>query len=147
MKKPARVNAKQLTKYLRELSSEAHTIDDEGTMITKGEALARLIWAKALGGMIPILDDEGRSVMRFEKPATWAIELVYDRIEGKTPQTIEDHTGGMTAADRVSELAKTRLNNEAEASLTVSKHPGPVDLPDNGVEGSEGPGSESDLAS
>lgn len=144
MKKRApTLNSKQLTLHLRELAAEIETIDDEGRTITRGEALARMLWKKALG-YTEIGSDK---VEIYVKPASWAIQLIYDRMEGKAPIAIPDDKGRLTTAGKVSELARARINSMSDAIAAVSDQKGPVDLPDNGAEGSKGPNKESDMAS
>lgn len=106
-------SSKALTGHLRALSKEAESIADDGEIITKAEALAMLLWQYALGWEEADPDDPNKTVMH--RPAQWAIQMVYDRLEGKAPAAIEDGSGTMTAADKVSELAKTSVN-----ALTVN---------------------------
>ena len=84
-KKRARYSTRKLTEHLRELAAEAESINDEGGVITKGEALARMLWAKALGYEET---DPKTGVIEAHKPAAWAIQLLWDRMEGRTPQAI-----------------------------------------------------------
>ena len=147
MAENVKFSTRQLTKHLRELANETHDIDlDDGRVITKGEALARLLWGKALGETIKTIDDQGVTHEEIQKPASWAISMIYDRMEGKIPQSVADSEKGMSAAERVSELVKTRLNSEADAAVAVSEPGGHLDLPDNGAEGPEGPGEEPGVA-
>jgi len=114
-------NTKEVTKFLRELAAEAHTISvEDGAVITKGEALARLLWDKALGYVEKKMDDEGNETEIPHEPASWAIQLVYDRMEGRVPQSITEEAGGMTAAERVSEMSKRRLNDRATSVIGKS---------------------------
>ena len=106
--------SKQLTLHLRQLSAEAHSIADDGDVITKAEAMALLLWNYALGWEEADPDDPEKTIQH--KPQQWAISLIYDRLEGKAPTAIEDMSGTMTTADKVSELAKNNLNAMA---LTV----------------------------
>lgn len=112
-KRASAYNSKQLTQHLRELAAEIETIDDEGATITKGEALAKMLWKKALG--YTEIGSEG--VETFIKPASWAIQLIYERMEGKAPLAVPDGKDRQTAASKVSELAKARINALTEATL------------------------------
>lgn len=107
--------SKQLTLHLRQLSAEAHSISDDGSPITKAEAMALLLWNYALGWEEKDPDDPAKTILH--KPQQWAIAMIYDRLEGKAPAAVEDTSGTMTAADKVSELAKNSVN--AMASLVV----------------------------
>jgi len=116
-------NSRQLTKHLRELAAEAHDWSEEDGVITKGEALAKLLWKKALGYKEKTVDDEGNEKEVYHPPASWAIQLVYDRMEGKTPQAITEDDTRISAADRVRDLAKARLNSLASKAATVPPPP------------------------
>lgn len=118
-------NTKQLSNHLRELAAEAETILDDGTCLTKGEVLAELVFKKALGYVEVSLDDEGKETKTVFPPERWALELIFDRLEGKVPQAITDDDTKMKVADRVSELNKNRLNSLAEKAVAGAKPPGP----------------------
>ena len=145
-KKPGRgLGPGQLTKHLRALAAEIETSDSDGNLITRAEQLALVVWKKALGWTDPA-KKQGDVILTKEvihKPESWAIQLIYERIEGKAPQAIPDAKGRLTAAEKVSELAKSKLNAEAESVVSVPSPSGPVDLPDNGAQGSQGPDAES----
>ena len=114
MGKPKKYNSRDLTNHLRELAAEAHDWSEEDGAITKGEAMARLLWRKALGYTETTVDDEGNEKEVYHKPEAWAIQLVYERIEGKTPQAMEEDRGDKPKAkDHVRELAQSRLNDLA----------------------------------
>lgn len=108
---------RQLTQFLRELAMEVETIDPEsGALVTKGEALAALLWKKALGYVD--VDLRTGETSQF-KPEAWAIQMIWERVEGKAPPAIVDEKGGMTAAEKVSELARLRISAEAEIAAAV----------------------------
>mgnify|MGYP006272615441 CR=1 FL=1 len=117
MGKPKKYNSRQLTENLRQLAAEAHDWSMEDGAITKGEALAKLLWKKALGYTEETTDDEGNTKQVYHKPEAWAIQLVYERMEGKTPQAIQDDEGNKRKAkDEVRDLAKARLNDLAKTA-------------------------------
>ena len=101
-------SSKQVTLHLRQLAAEAESIRDDGEMITRAEALAMLIWNYALGWEEPDPDDPNKTILH--RPQQWAIQLLYDRMEGKAPNAVENDAGTMTAADRVGELAVNSVN-------------------------------------
>ena len=122
MGKP-RFNSRELTNRLRELLAEVHDTvlndDKEAVLITKGEALAELLMTRALGWTEEVIEESGipgKTITRkvLHNPERWAIELIYDRTEGKSPQALPDDKGGLTAADRVSEIAKKKVNQLTE---------------------------------
>ena len=97
---------------------------EEGELLTKGEALARLLWRKALGWVEKTRDDEGNESELIHKPEAWAINLVYERMEGKTPQAVtEQDESRVKAVDKVRELAVARINDLASAALEKSGPP------------------------
>ena len=110
MPKLKKYSSKDLTNHLRSLAAEAETVLDDGTCLTKGEALAHLLWKKALGYTVTDKTDEGVVVDKVVEPATWAIQLVYERLEGKAPQAITEDENRLKVAERVSDLSKARLN-------------------------------------
>lgn len=120
MGKPRPYNSREVTKHLRQLAAEAHDWTEDG-VITKGEALAMLLWKRALGWEEEKTNAEGISVVVKHEPAAWAIQLVYDRMEGKTPQAITEDETKVRAADRVRELAKSRMNDITAQLVTTTK--------------------------
>jgi len=142
-RKRARYSSRQLTLHLREMAAEVLTMDDEGNLLTRGEALAELLWKKALGHETI---DEKTEEVTYHKPEAWAISLIWERMEGKAPVAIPDDKGALKIAERVSELVRNRLNSYAEAAVAVPDPSGPVDLPDHRVESAKRSDSESDLA-
>lgn len=121
-KSKPKYNSRQLTNHLRELAAEVHDWemedDGEGRVITKGEALARLLWQRALGYDEVKVDDEGREKRIKHDPAQWAIQLIYERMEGRSPQAIAEDENRRRAKDKVSDLAKARVNELAAQATT-----------------------------
>lgn len=105
--------SKQLTEHLRNLAAEATEMTAEGDVLTRGEALALLLWRKALGYVERKVDDEGNETEVVHEPAAWAMQLVYDRLEGRTPQSPPEEEGRIKVADQVRDLARDRLNKLA----------------------------------
>lgn len=113
--KKSRYDTRALTNKLRELAAEVHDMDPDGTMVTRGEALASLLWNKALGYKEQFIDDDGDKAEIIHPPEAWALQLVYDRLEGKTPVAIQEDSGKIKAKDKVGDLAKKQLNALAAA--------------------------------
>jgi len=134
-------NSKQLTLHLRQIAAESETMLDDGRVITKGEALAILLWRKALG-FVDRDPKTGEEVVH--KPESWAINLIFDRVEGKVPLSVPDERQGLTASERVSDLAKLRIN--AHAVAAVSERTSPVDVPKDRDSGAEGADGKSEVA-
>lgn len=107
-------NNSALTKELRARATVVHTITDDGTPITREQALTEWIWKQALGWVEVIRDDHGnRKEIRHEPVGRWA-EFVFERLEGKAaPASASDTTERVSAADKVRELSRERLNKLA----------------------------------
>lgn len=102
---------KALTNYLRKLAMEAETMTDEGEPLTKAELLASVLWKKALGWTEEKLDADGVSKEVVHAPEAWAIQLIYDRLEGRVAQSIPDTSEKRKVSERVSDLSKRRIND------------------------------------
>ena len=101
-----------LTKQLRRLAAQIDAISGKtGDMISKAEKLAEVVWDRAIGYEEKTAD--GKLVVH--KPEPWAINLLFDRLEGRVPISVDDKTG-KTLADKVSELGKAKLNAMLEDS-------------------------------
>lgn len=120
-------NSKDLTNHLRRLLGEAHDWTEADGAITKGEALARLLIKKALGYTEEKVDEEGKLTKVEHRPEAWAIQMIYNRVEGKEPQALSQDDEGrrVKAADQVRDLAKSRLNELAAATAGVQTAKGP----------------------
>ncbi len=137
----AKVNTRELTNFLREMAADLHEtrlMDDELVYITQGEALAELIFKRALGWWEEIEEPgptPGSIVKRrlWHRPEASAQYFIWDRLEGKSPQALPDDKGGMTTADKVSELARKRINDlvEEEEQENPYGDPPSLDLPDS----------------
>ena len=102
----------QLTKLIKQIGSEQHTIDDEGRSLTKIEVLARLVWDKSLGYIekIPETGEETR-----HSPDKFFISMLWDRLEGKVPTVgKESEEGKSKLSDKIGEQQKKRLNQLAD---------------------------------
>lgn len=118
----ARYNTRELTKYLRELAVEAESMDDSGDVITRAKALALLIWKKALGYRGTVVTSAGSKEVD-HAPEAWAMQLIYDRLEGRVAQAATEEAGKQKAADRVSDLSRSRLNAMAGTAVGVKPPP------------------------
>lgn len=145
-KLPSIYGKRRLTQHLRDLAEQVETFDEEGNTLTKGEVLAALLFKKALGWTERIIVKGEDDKVIHHKPEAWAIQYIWDRIEGKAPLAVSDVKQTLTAASKVDELVKARINSITDAVLAIPDSKGPVDLPDNGDESSEGPDEESGMA-
>lgn len=126
---PRKLNTRALTRHLTEIGQEAVTIDNEGRPITREEALARLLWDKALGYVDQVKTDEGAMKDVIHKPESWAMQYIYDRREGRAVVSIAEDEGRVKAAEKVRDLAKARINSMAvSAAGPASKGP-PIHKP------------------
>ena len=101
-----------LSKYLRALAVDIETTNADGDLITKAEALALLVWKSALGWkeLDPKTDAE-----IVHTPDWRAIELLYNRIEGKIPIAVVEEQG-KNLIEKVSEMGRARINSLAKAA-------------------------------
>ena len=96
------------------------------------------------------------------KPNTWAIQMIYDYVVGKPQQTPSDVDGGRHFEDKVDDVttehlnalaeqfqeagggfvAKSQAENGADRQVAVAV----MDVPEDGIGGSEGPGGEPEMA-
>lgn len=114
MKIPGKLGAKALTEALRRLSFEATTITDDGTPLSRAEQLADLVWKYALGWTESTTTPEGRKVEIKHPPVAWAMQYMFERLEGKAPIAVQDENPGIKAADKVRQLAVDRVNSMAK---------------------------------
>lgn len=108
----ANTKAKRLlTSFLRKIAEEKteFCVDGEDEMVTKAEALARLVWRMALGykAEVQII---GEGIKEIEhKPDRGMMSILFDRIEGRTVPATEVGGEKKTVADKVSEQGADRI--------------------------------------
>lgn len=125
MAAPQKFSTRALTRYLNEMGALVHTVDDEGNAISREQALADLLWKKALGYTEMTRDDDGNMKQMVHKSESWAMQYIFERREGKAPVALNtgDNEGRIKAADKVRELARERLNKLATAKAGPSGPP------------------------
>lgn len=126
MNAPGKLSNAALSKELRKLAIEVHTITDDGTPVTREQKLADIIWKLALGCTEKYRDEEGNLKEKVYPPAAWAIQFVFERVEGKAQTVAPDETSTVRAKDKVAELARERVNRLAAIAA------GPPALPKRG---------------
>lgn len=108
-----------LSEYLRGIATEkTETVIDpitcKAVIVSKAEALARKLWDKALGRIIRY-DEDGKMEILEGDLNLDCVKLLLERIEGKAAVGGEaTESAKPTAADRVSEINRRRLNTLAE---------------------------------
>lgn len=105
---------KLLSRFIRQIAEEQTEFvkDDDGEdrMATKAEALARLIWKRALGYTEMILPDPTLPPVEVvHGPDQKMLALLYDRMEGRAATASEDETLRPSTAQRVSDQGKKRI--------------------------------------
>ena len=105
---------KLLSAFVRQIAEEKTEMvvdpdSGEDRMATKAEALARLIWRKALGWTEQRIEN-GVPIDYYHHPDKSLMGLLFDRIEGKAPLTIGEGDEKITVAERVSEQGVKRIN-------------------------------------
>lgn len=115
-----RIKAGQLlSQFLRKIAeekTELATIDGEDKLITKTEALGRLLWRMALGYTENIIKDSGVRAEVIHPPDRAMIHLLFDRIEGRTP-LMADMKPKRTVADKITEQGKLRIVDAGKSDV------------------------------
>jgi hypothetical protein len=110
-----RIKAGQLlTRYIKEIANEETEVSPDSQfpkMITKAEALARLIWKHALGFKDKEINDKGVETEIRVKPSLAHQNIVLDRIEGKIGVVGDSGEGGTPLHQRVSAEGRKRINS------------------------------------
>ncbi len=99
-----------LSSYLRKIAQEETEFvagPDGDIMVSKAEALARLMFKLALGWKE---DDVKTGKKKVHNPSAGMIALIWDRIEGRSVPLVGDGGQGRTLPNKVSEESKNRLN-------------------------------------
>jgi len=114
---------------------EPSTVTDGGDVVSNAEQLARTIWKKALGYTETRIK-AGYPVDKVHDAAAWAIQLLMDRMEGKAATIQPEAEKGISAVERIGELAVETVNRLTEEAVGP---PGPPPLlgPDGGTDASE----------
>lgn len=115
-KAPGGLGGKALTSELRKLAGEVHTITNDGTPVTREQVLAQMIWRQALGWEEITTDENGNRKKIMHPPVAWCQQFLFERTEGKAPLAVADETVRISAAEKVRDLSKQRLNKLAAVS-------------------------------
>lgn len=111
-----------LSQFVRSIALEVTELDKnadgEDKMVSKAEALARLMWKRALGYTEIKVGDGGIKTEVIHLPDRTMMAMIFDRMEGRAPLMNPDKKDRRTIADKVSEQGKKRSNKIAESSLT-----------------------------
>jgi hypothetical protein len=109
-----------LNTFLREIAEEETEFlkdDDDGDrMVTKAEALARMIWDRALGFEEKRMEKD-KEVTIEHPPDKFYVGILFDRIEGRAAPVSYGGKKQRTIADKVGEQSKKRINNIAKKSI------------------------------
>ena len=122
--RPVSWKAREITNHLKRLAVEVETITPDGDPVTRAEALALLLWKKALGHTETKQNEKGELEEVKHPSEAWAITVVMERLEGKVPAVTLEEAAQHSAATKVSELAKSRINglvNESKGPPSLRK--------------------------
>jgi hypothetical protein len=110
---PNKRKAKRLlTDALNVLANSIESLDSGDNPVTKAQKLAEIVWNHAIGSEMFNAKTGKRTQL---KPQQWAIQLLFERLEGRVPVILDDVDGfGPGVADRVSELAEKKINDIAD---------------------------------
>jgi hypothetical protein len=110
-----------LSQFVKQIAEEVATGETE----TNAERLARVLWHAALG----YTEDLGEGKKKTWPPAKWAIDLVYERAEGKAAQVGDSGDKKGDISDRIGQKTIDRLNKLAEITRAGSPKPTPSSKP------------------
>lgn len=104
-----------LSSLLRNIAEEEteflKVAGDNDRMITKAEALARLIWKKGLGWTEKVTAEDGTETEVSHHPDRVYVAILLDRLEGRVAAVEVGGKERRTVADRVGEQSKKRINS------------------------------------
>lgn len=111
-----------LSKWLRQIAEEETEFikdnDGEDRMATKAEAIARLIWKKALGYSEKKINSKGVEVIENHPPDRTMMSMIFDRIEGRAPVSTDMGKKKRSVADKVSEQGAKRIKDAGGVNAT-----------------------------
>ena len=102
-----------LSEHLRKIAQEETEFvkhPDGDRMVTKAEALARLMFKLALGWEEVTYKKDDEKITKIHNPSAGMIALIWDRIEGRSVPLVGDGKQGRTLPKKVSEENKKRMN-------------------------------------
>ena len=103
---------RMITDFLKKIASEDTEmvqIKGEDILVTKAEALARLMWRMALGFEETKVTTEGPKTT-MHNPDKGMMGTIIDRVEGRAVPTVITGKGGRTVTDKISEQGKSRIS-------------------------------------
>lgn len=98
--------------FIRDELDKMESVDDDGNILSKAEVLARILVNKALG-----YTEIRGGVEIPHPPERWAIELLYERMEGRTAAAEPEKPLEKTVAERVGKMAALSINALTRASV------------------------------
>jgi len=122
---PQQISTKALTQQVRKLGEQIISVTDDGSPISRNEALAQMLWDMALGHTSRERDTDGTMREVYHPPVAWCAQYIYERQEGRSPTAVPENDTRIRAADRVRDLAKARLNKIAVAVAGPPQHKPP----------------------
>lgn len=102
---------KQITATLVRLAKAKIRHGDDNKLQTRASIVAALIWERALG-YTQIDPNSGKS--KIMPPATWAINLILERMEGKVGPQDEAKRKATPVNEKISILNKELINRLSE---------------------------------
>lgn len=102
-----------LSEHLRRTAQEETETQPNGDLISKSEALVRLMWKIALG-YTEFDVKAGKDIVH--KPSAGMIALIWDRVEGRSVPLAANDGQGRTLPKKISDENKNRLNKLATGS-------------------------------
>ena len=102
-----------ISSFIRSVAQEKVVAIGED-MVTRAEALARLLWDMALGSVIKTVDpDTGKINLAIAVPDKHAMDIIMDRMEGRVGTFEDEKKKSESIPDKISRMNKKRANKLA----------------------------------
>lgn len=102
-----------LSHFLKRIAEEITECIPDGSggdrMVSKAEALAYMIWKDALGHKEMVKSKDGGMIETVVAPIRAAQNTIFDRTEGRIPNSSVEGSDKLTAADKISEQGLKRI--------------------------------------
>jgi len=103
-----------ISSFIRSVAQEK--VAGEDTVITRAEALARLLWDMALGRSKVVDVETGEISTEYSPPDKHAMDIIMDRMEGRVGTFEDEKKKSETITDRISRKNQVRINKLSKKS-------------------------------
>jgi hypothetical protein len=103
-----------ISSFIRSVAQEK--VAGEDTVITRAEALARLLWDMALGRSKVVDMETGKITTEYSSPDKHAMDVIIDRMEGRVGSFEDEKKKSESIPDKISRKNKNRINKLSKKS-------------------------------